>query len=595
MTLVELNKVNTNPYYGLIDCLRLLSQDITPTLLNDAWDEVKNNKEHREMFYSLLFSIGDITNRSHNIFGKTKVDSGGRSERDKFFTIMNWIKTTDYDQFKKFMYSHLFNEFTCFDNLFKNRVVTIKNKAKVHEIYNMLGDAQYRIDLARYIQTIINGNNPFDKILVSKFLTPPRLGIRKGCKTILPERFIIMKNKESFLVYLSALMGWKVEQEIWGINFIGYRNWRKNYNSNLESVLFSSGKIRRFDQNEFLNWLNKLPSKARFRVKNRIHKYPQLKEWFGLWEKYKVEKQQEERELTEKVRQGVATQDEIIKLQKVTKEARVTIGATNFKDLYSDIKKGQIDKLKLETFINKVNLPYNSLVIIDDSGSMSGAPFNFATFIAAVCLTKNPDDDARNLLGFFSDRAEFYGYMDRTTDKTPNSLIARNRVVTKISKPFIDPSLSFYDNYLNIDQFCRAIFHNGSTDLTTVAKKLGEYAKNDHAILDEIKKYPIWTIISDGDLNHMDHQTASLNDFFMKVERYLGFRPFVILIDVNKSSYSRSTDFVAIPNFIHIQDDPSQIEQVLLNFKDIDVMDVYTPLQSLAKSNRYEIIRQNVL
>ena len=43
--------------------------------------------------------------------------------------------------------------------------------------------------------------------------------------------------------------------------------------------------------------------------------------------------------------------------------------------------------------MNKVNLPYNSLVIIDSSGSMSGKPFLYAAFIAAVCLCKHPDDD----------------------------------------------------------------------------------------------------------------------------------------------------------------------------------------------------------
>lgn len=38
--------------------------------------------------------------------------------------------------------------------------------------------------------------------------------------------------------------------------------------------------------------------------------------------------------------------------------------------------------------MTKVNLPYNSLVIIDDSDSMGGSPFNFATFLASVCLCK---------------------------------------------------------------------------------------------------------------------------------------------------------------------------------------------------------------
>ena len=39
-------------------------------------------------------------------------------------------------------------------------------------------------------------------------------------------------------------MGWYYNK----YNFIGYRQWRKEYNNNLESVLFSSGKIREFDK-----------------------------------------------------------------------------------------------------------------------------------------------------------------------------------------------------------------------------------------------------------------------------------------------------------------------------------------------------------
>ena len=37
------------------------------------------------------------------------------------------------------------------------------------------------------------------------------------------------------------------------------------------------------------------------------------------------------------------------------------------------------------------------------------------------------------------------------------------------------------------------------------------------------------------------------------------------------------------------------IEQMLSNFKDIDVFDVYTPLLSIYRSNRYELVRNNVI
>ena len=77
---------------------------------------------------------------------------------------------------------------------------------------------------------------------------------------------------------------------------------------------------------------------------------------------------------------------------------------------------------------------------------MTGAPFNFATFLASVCLVKNPDDDARNLLGFFASSSHWHSFMDSTIGKTPNSLM-RQRVAQTNSKPLVDPTLSFFDNY----------------------------------------------------------------------------------------------------------------------------------------------------
>jgi hypothetical protein len=583
----------------------LLSQEPTTGLLNSAWNEVKDDKEKKEMFFSLLFSLGDVTNRQHNIFHKGKVDSGGSSKRDAFFNIMNWLRINNFVQFREFMFAHLFNEYTCFDNLFKNRIVTTPHTNKVAKVYNVFSDPTYCQSLLVYIDNIIKGSNPFDKMLVAKFLTPPRLGIRKGCKNVLPQRVKVMKDKENFLLLLSEMHNWEVKKESWGLNFVGYRNWRREYNYDLESKLFSTGKVNEFDRDEFIEWLNRIPAQARFRVKNKVsyadktsgeYKYPKLKGWYQEWEAFKEVKQEEERKLVEKVRQGTATDDEKVLLKQVAKEAKVTVGATNFTDLFADILSKRIDKLRLETFVNKVNLPYNSLVIIDDSGSMSGAPFNFATFIASVCLAKNPDDDGRNLLGFFSSDCRFFGHLDRKTKAGANSLINRRGVVeTMVEKPFIDPNLSFYDNYQNIDSFAHAVFQGNGTYPGTIVDKLDLLAKNDPSVIDEIKRYPVWTIISDGDMNSYVSHAESMNDFFTRAEKHLGFRPFVILIDINSCSSSRSKDFANIPNFIHIQNDPVQIEQVLTNFRDIDVADVFMPLRSVYRSSRYAVVRNSVL
>lgn len=597
-------KTNDNPFYGMKANLRLfqnVGNTITIDMLNSAHAEC-DTKEKRELFFSLLFSIGDITSRQHNIFEGVNKDNGGNSNRESFYTIFNWLKSHHKDQFIRFLNAGLFNEYSCFDMLFRSRVKT--KGAKVLDVYDVFADDWYRHQLANYVYAVINGNNPFNKFLVAKFLTLPRLTKRAGHKKMLDVTKDVMEHKALFLKELSVLMGWEFEVNGAYANFIGYRKWRKEWNQNLESVLFSSGKIFDFTKDEFLNWFDKLPATARYRVKNRIlyktnedgtFKYANLRDWYNEWEKFKEAKQAEQRVLEEKIRQGKATTDDVTKLEKVKKEAKVTTGATNFKEIYDDILRGNVDKLKVESFMNKVNLPYNSLVIIDDSGSMSGAPFRFASFMASICLSKNPDDDGRNMLGFFNNSSRLYGYIDKQATKMPNSLLRYGSHQT-VSKPFIDPNLSFIDNHNNISSFCNAVFQSGGTNISSIPEGFKTCIDHNPSIKDAIMNYPIWTIISDGEWNNLYSPEASMNDFMRRCEMYFGYKPFIVAIDI--STYSRNFDanrFAGIDNMVYIPSNPTLIEQFLMNFHDMDVYDIYAPLQSIYRSNRYDIVRSNVL
>lgn len=504
MQIVKVNK-NNNPFYGLKAMLCLyqnVSNDITITLLNNAYNECKT-KEQKDLFYSLIFSIGDITSRQHNIYKGVNVDNGGNANRESFFTIFNWLKDNHKDQFIRFLNAGLFNEFSCFDMLFRSRIQT--KGAKVLKVYDIFADEWYRHQLSSYVYAVINGTNPFNKFLIAKFLTLPRLTKRSGHNRMLDATKTVMEHKAMFLKELSVLMGWEYEVNGAYADFKGYRKWRQEYNKDLESVLFSSGKILDFTKEEFLKWFDHLPANARYRVKNRIlyktnengtFKYANLKDWYTEWEKFKDAKQAEQRVLEEKVRQGQATNDDVAKLEKVKKEAKVTTGSTNFKEIYDEICRGKVDPLKVEAFMNKVNLPYNSLVIIDDSGSMRGAPFNFATFMASVCLVKNPDDDGRNMLGFFNNSSRLYGYINQQSTKMPNSLLRYGKTQT-VSKPFVDPHKSFIENYKTIDSFCRAVFQSGGTNISSIPEGFKQCINHDPSVKDAIINYPIWTIISD--------------------------------------------------------------------------------------------------
>lgn len=607
MVEIKLNKSNENPFYGMRNCLAIMQNvggTITYSMLDKAYEEC-NTKEKKQMFYSLIFSIGDITARQHNIFKGKKVDNGGNANREGFAVVLDWMWKNHKTQFLKFLNKGLFEEYTCFDHLLKNRVQT--NGKRVIKIHNILADEEYRTVIAEHLYSVIKGTNPFNKILVAKFLSLPRLSKRAGHNKMLPETRKIMEDKVKLLTELSDMLGWSYDVTPTTANFRGYRAWRKDYNGDLESVLFSTGKINEFKKDEFIDWFDKLPAQARFRVKNRIlysrikdtetPKYPQLQKWYKEWEEYKESKQAEQRVLEEKVRQGQATEEDEIKLKKVKKEAKVTVGATSFNDLYKDILNGNVDKLKLESFVNKVNLPYNSLVIIDDSGSMSGAPFNFASFLAAVCLVKNPDDDGRNLLGFFNDSSHWHSYIDRQATETPNWMI-RKKVAKTVPQPFVDPHKSFYENYKRIKSFCNAEFQGGCTNISSIPEGLNWYCKEFPETLDALKSYPIWTIISDGEWNNLRSPEASINDFMRRCKNYFGFRPFIVAIDV-AGRYGmgnvRAEQFSGIDNFMYIPSNPAQIEQFLTNFKDMEVFDAYTPLQSLYRSNRYSIVRDNIL
>lgn len=98
-----------------------------------------------------------------------------------------------------------------------------------------------------------------------------------------------------------------------------------------------------------------------------------------------------------------------------------------------------------------------------------------------------------------------------------------------------------------------------------------------------------------GDLNNSYSARESMIEFQNECRRILGFIPFVVMIEIYNWYNPGANNFEGVDNMIYIPANPAQIEQFLTNFKDMDVFDVYTPLQSLYRSNRYELVRQNTL
>ena len=103
-----------------------------------------------------------------------------------------------------------------------------------------------------------------------------------------------------------------------------------------------------------------------------------------------------------------------------------------------------------------------------------------------------------------------------------------------------------------------------------------------------------------GEWNNLRSPEASIGEFMRKCQNYFGFKPYIVAIDIDDPSYvarwqGNAERYSGIENFMYIPGNPAQIEMFLTNFRDIEIMDIYAPLQSIYRSNRYELVREATL
>lgn len=603
MKQVEFNSKSENPFYGMSNTLSLFQNgskgSVSLSMLEAAWKECKDENQ-KAVLISVLFSIGDITARQHNIF-EAKVESGGNSQREVFRDIIVpfLVKKIAKADLHKLM--ELVTEYTVMDNILAARVVTKKKSATYLRTINMI-DVFGIEAVANYCAKIIIKGTTFQKICLSKFLTRPRFSKRPGKTKMLPETKVVMARRAELLTMVSKKAGLVFEDKGTYVNFNGFYKWRKEFNLSSESALFSSGKINQMDQEEFIKFVGMIPSDARFRVRNRVlfnEKWAKFKPWFLAWENFKERKQSEQRVLETKVAEGIADVADVAKLKEVKKQAKVNVGAVNFEQMFGEMVNGTIDRVKVQPFLDKINLPYNNLVFIDDSGSMNSrsskygfSARQFAAFMATICLTKNPDNDAKNVIGLFSDSCRMFNGINSIRTSVNSLLVQQTQKIA--TKPLIDSNAHFIDNLNSMEEWLQVASSYNGTNISSVLDTLHRWAVNSPANIEELRKYPIWTFISDGNFNNKASVEASVNDFMRKSENYLGFKPFILLIDVGGYGSADITRFEGIDNLMMIPPNPASIEMLLTNFRDMDVYDVYTPLLSFYRSKRYAPIRDLV-
>lgn len=619
------NPAIENPYYGKSALLALMqgaTQTTNPmSLMDKAWQECKDEKHLREVFFTIVFGIGDITNRQHNLFGKTKVENGGNSQREVFMHAMQWILKNAPKQYYAFLNADLFRQYSCLFNVLATQVHTKKGKRVVTGVLNMLHGVDLDI-MADYLAKLIKTAHPGEKVLIAKWLVNPRTSARQKRNKegeLIGNRELqdITKNLQQLRVLLytklSERMGWVVEQHHHNKRFVGMSEWKKEWNGTLESVLFSSGKIISFDEQQFVSWLDTLPSGARFRVRRRLldgdnklkgkwksqHGNVDMGQWILNWEKAKAEAQSEQRKLEEKVRQGDTSQETKEKLAKVKKEAKVTTGADTLFSLFEKLHQTHITSNTLDLvaqgILDKIDFQVPVLVIADCSGSMGGLPTTMARLAATVCMLKNPSDDLDNILVRFGTNAEFL------TDGSKGE-VQVNRFMTgqaiQINR-LVDREAPFAQNYNSLATLINA--RMGGTEFTSVADAFKHWLdsasdESERQVRREmIQQYPVFLVVSDGDMNNARTATESMAQFQSKMLQWFGWTGVVVVWNV--STYNAKTDyFVGLQNVIHYYGfNPGIINSIFTKIHDLDIIDVFTPLKSLGELKRYEPVRINTL
>lgn len=609
-----------NPFYGQKGLLSLnhigtnensLKSQVV-SALNTAWNEVKDDHELRKAFFVLMFSFGDITNRQHNIFKKGKVDSGGNSNRDVFRYCMEWLSNTNRKQYLKFLTADLFRQFVCLWNVLATQVKTKPGTKTVTEVIQAYTEKDVE-PLAQYLATIIRKSNAIESTIIAKWLVRPRLSKRQrvnrktgekvGTRSLTSKVVTNMRLREKLYISLSTIMGWEMVKHPHNMEFVGLNAWRKEHNQELESVLFSSKEILKMKKVDFLTLLERLPSGARYRVRRRLLTKDdtqkntkwgnELYRWFLDWEKSKEDAQKQQRVLQEKVRQGTASEEDVAVLQEVKKKAKVNTGASSLLETFE-----KQDLLAIQSVMDKINFEIPVLVIADCSGSMSGKPTFYARLLATLTMLKNPSSELADVLVCFGTNATFYsGIGTNTVTQSQNRFMQGTAVNVQ---GIVDRTKSFEENFNFVSKFINSSM--GGTYFSSVAASFKQWVDNavdasDKALrIETIQKYPVFIVVSDGDMNSQSNAAQSMTDFQMKMRQWFNWEGVVVVWDVNTGYGGGSSKFESCENVIYYNGvNASIINTIFSKVHDLDIIDVYTGIKSLFESNRYDLIKKNTL
>lgn len=595
---------NTNPFYGMKATLGVWSTQGKNLATSQVLQSLAegDTPEKMQVVMSVLTSVGDVPGRDPK--GLSNVDNFGFGNREVFRDVVIPAIARSFGKRNTRKYAAIVNQFVGSQFLFDARVRTGKydkrtKRSPVIATINM--PEVWGVDVVGDIACEMIAAGGMDSYLAFKWLNTGR-----SAKNPRIETKAVLATKGKLIAYISEKMGYDVLEKDGYTDYIGFRKMKSTVTKTLESYLFASGDVKNMDRIEFTQMIEGLPSDARFRVKQRVGK--DKEKWtikgetmwdiYESWEKAKADAQKDVRVLKTELRDA-ATDAEATsikeKLVTATKAAKVNIGAKSSRDFIEKmLSGGNIDEITIDAFMDKITLSENILPVVDCSGSMrnnwSGQnKQHIVAYLATLFYRNQRDDLARNIMIQFDGRAHYYQGIDRIDNSRG---ITRKASVNVRSTPLYNEKLTFMENVTNIYMWLRATANGGMTNVKSVADLLVDMYRKDPSVIDVIQNYPIWMMFSDGDFNNRPGMAASIGEMLKTMETVFGFRPYVILMDVSNGS-NKALAFDGVDGVMYLPPSPESVEMLLTNFDPGNVFDIYTPLQAVATTDRYEVIRAN--
>lgn len=635
-------EVSENPFYGLRNLLVLNKyyEKVVDTntnegeinrLLHAAWQEAETSGEKaKQLFFIIVFSGGDIANREHNMFGKIKVDQGGQAKRKAFRLSLKWILCNQASYFYKFL--PIIAEYTNYENLWYNQIRTDRNKGTLLSTERLPISPLKVVEYLRE-KLLDTTTTPFELQCIAKFLpkVPQTKRWRKdkeGKSVVIPKKTHTLEKDRvnlALIQNLSGAMGWKTIVYPKMVRFKGYEEFRSQHLSTSEAHLFSTKKITLMDDIQFQTWLETLPAGARYRVQCRLlTKEGTTLKSKGVWktstgsdmgvvyQDWMLNKEIAMKKLTslsDEEKKNMGKEE----LKALTKQAATTTGANSVFDVFADLYRscnGRVDpsnitpetNVLLQTLIGKIKLDVPLMVCIDVSGSMGSKVNcagiymdrrNVANMMAAIALYKNPKPELGNTIISFDGKATVYS--DGVAFKEnwyANKFLMPTTKDGKLDK-LCDTKKPFIETLSTME----AIFApDGVTNFSSVADYLKQWVDEDPGDkarrIEIIQSYPVWMMISDGDLNSAGTPGGSMDQFKNKMLQWFGAAPVIVVWDILSDSTHNTTYFENIENVVHFAGvNPGIINQLFCNIDNLTVIDIYTQLNTLYQTNRYEPVK----